>query len=307
MTDKCMICLEELRSNIGVIASCGHCFHRECFQALKRNKENSSSSSSDESNSQMPRCPICKRKSKKFVDIYLTFEDRECAMIGMEKGDKENENDNDGDVNCSEGEELSRTCYDDTRKALISSTSENMRLRKMLQELKSVSKGQGDLLLDLLPKFDDLQSRLTMTEKDKESIEKQLQEVEEDNSELLTGWNDIEMKMQIVKIEKDELKDKLRESKKKNSILIAKWNELDQKLLKARKKKKLLRSKQTDELRNVKFQIQKSNMEKEELFNMLQKTQTKATDLERVVKLLKRKYVKRKKRQKKRMSSIKAY
>ena len=311
MTDKCMICLEELRSNIGVITSCGHCFHRECFHALKRSKENNSNSSSDESGTKLPRCPICKHKAKKFVDIYLSFEERQSATIRTGRGGGKDGNDDDGNMHSPEGEELSKECIDDTTQALISSTSENMRLRKMLQELKSVSKGQGDLLLDVLPKFDDLQARLTMAEKHKEEIEKELQEVEEENSELLTGWNDIEMKMQIVKIEKDELKDKLKETKKKNNLLITKWNELDQKLLKAKKKKKILRSKQTDELRNVKNQIQKSNMEKEELFKMLQKSQTKATNLERTIKVLKTKYMKRKKREKKRekkrFSSVKTF
>ena len=276
MTDKCIICLEELRDNIGVITPCGHCFHRDCFKALK-NKEIDTDQSNDENSNKLPRCPVCKHKSKKFVDIYLTFESRDGSNC----------------TDCSSEVEGSSNspCSDET-KALASLTSENMRLRKTLQETKSISKGQGELLLDVLPKFDDLQSKLTQMTKDKEKIEKELREVEEENSELLTGWNDIEIKMQMVKIERDELEDRLRETKKTNTLLNTKWNELDQKLVKAKKKRKLMESKQANELEDVKCQMTKSQREKQELIDLLKKAHAKNSNLKRTVKRLKKKYSK---------------
>ncbi len=269
MTDKCIICLDELHCNIGAITPCGHAFHRDCFNAMKRSKESSNDSSSDDSSGKLPRCPVCKHKSKKFIDIYLTFEARDPMSTHG---------------NRLEGVEgfSSSSSYDEATQALASLTSENMRLRKSLQEVKSVSKGQGELLLDVLPKIDDLQSKLKRTSKEKEMLE-------EENSELLTGWNDIEMKMQMVKIEKEELEEKLRDTKRSNEALHQKWDDLEVKLMKAKKKRKLLESKQADELKDVKFQISKSKLEKEEMFGLLKKAQMKASSLKRMVKKLKRK------------------
>ncbi len=280
MTDKCIICLEELKNNIGAISPCGHCFHRECFNALKKNRcDNNDLSGDDSSSNKLPRCPVCKHKSKKFIDIFLTFEDPD------ESRDL-HKNANGG---AGQDGEYSSSSYADATQALASLTSENMRLRKSVQEIKSVSKGQGELLLDVLPRFDDLQSKLATVTKDKEKIEKELRDVEEENSELLSGWNDMDMKMHMVKIEKDELEEKLQEMKRKNSDLDSKWNELDQKLVKAKKKRKLMESKQAVELKNVKYEITKSQLEKQELCVLLKKSQTKATNLKRIIKKLKRK------------------
>ena len=289
MTDKCIICLEELHTNIGVITPCGHCFHRQCFNEMKKSTtENNNNSMNDDCNSgKLPRCPVCKRKSKKFVDIYLTFEEREYTKRRSDSDDSHHGDDDTGDERgCS------ASAYADATQALASLTSENMRLRRTLQEVKSVSKDQGELLLNVLPRFDELQSQLAKTTKAKEGIEKELREVEEENSELLTGWNNIEMKMQMVKIEKEELEEKLRETKRKNDDLNQKWNELDLKYTKARKKRKMLVSKQANELKDVKFQITKSKMEKDELCGMLKKAQMKSLSLKRMIKKLKRKQCK---------------
>ena len=229
---------------------------------------------------------MCKHKSKKFVDIYLTFEDKENSS--------RNRSNSVCSLTFSNGEEGEGDddCTDDTTKALASLTSENMRLRKSLHEMKSVSKGQGELLLDVLPRFDELQSKLNTVTKDKDQMEKELREVEEENSELLTGWNDIEMKMQMVKIERDELEERLKESKRRNDDLNTKWNEFDQKLNKAKKKRKIMELKQAVEMNDVKIEIRKHQMEKEELLNLLKKSRAKATSLKRAVKKLKRKHVK---------------
>jgi chromosome segregation ATPase len=305
MTDKCIICLEELRTNIGVLTPCGHCFHRECFHALKKNKEKNSDPSTDDGG-KLPRCPICKHKSKKFIPIYLNFEDRPAVKCSNRKRKKSSENrngntnetkngngnDNDSDNENDNEDWVCSSSYAEATQALASLTSENMRLRKSLQEIKSVSKGQNELLVEVLPRYDDIKSKLAITTKEKERIEKELKEVEEENSELLTGWNDIEMKMQMVKIEKDELEERLRETKRKNNALTTKWNELDQKLIKAKKKRKVLESKQANELQGVKLEISKSNMEKQDLLNILKKSQMKSRELKRTIKKLRRKQTK---------------
>mmetsp|Transcript_6256 Transcript_6256/g.7931 ORF Transcript_6256/g.7931 Transcript_6256/m.7931 type:complete len:276 (+) Transcript_6256:157-984(+) len=259
MTEKCIICLEELHNNIGTISPCGHCFHVKCYNALKANKENDSSSCDK------LRCPICKTKSKKFIPIYLSFEARENPSVG-----------GGGDEN-----ECSSSCADATQ-AVASLTSENMRLRKSLQEMKTLSKNQSDKLIDILPRFDEVQARLSEISKDKEQIERELREVEEENSELLSGWNDIEMK-------NNELKVRLLETKRENVTLSSNWSKLDQKLSRARRKRKLIESRQTDELNNVKGQITKSLSEKQELFALLKKSQSEAIKLKRIVKKINRK------------------
>lgn len=281
-----MICLGELHSDIGCITPCGHCFHRECWDSLKKNHDEKN----DESKEKMPKCPVCKSKAKKFVDIYLTFEDKDIVRSSRKRSCSECSSNLDGN-NFEIGND-GDSDTDDATKAVASLTSENMRLRKSLQELKSVSKGQGELLLDVLPRFDELQSKLAASTKEKERMEKELRDVEEENSEMLAGWNEIEMKMQIVKIERDELEERLKESKQKIEDLNTKWNDLDQKLIRAKKKRKILESQQEVELNDVKIQIKKSQIEKDELLGLLKKARAKATNLKRAIKKLKRKQAK---------------
>ncbi len=281
MTDKCPICLEELRSSIGTIIPCGHCLHVECFEKLRN-----ANGKHDASSSKLPRCPVCKHKAKKFVNLFLEF---------------------DSGSTCQEASQ-SPSCYDDTTEALRSLASENFRLQKSLRELQSLSKDQSELLLEILPKLDELESRLLAISEEKLTIEKELRLVEEENAELISDWNEVEMKMQLLKTEKNQLKRSLKESLRENTELSTRREVVDQKLARAKRKRKRIESalheglaqqeRQAQELDNVKNQIHKSQNEKESLTDLLQKSQSETMKLKREVKRLK-------KRKKKSTSSVK--
>ena len=268
MPDKCPICLEELRQSIGTIA-CGHCFHRECFNNLSNAHTNAIDSCLP--SSKLPRCPVCKQKSKKFIALYITLDERE---------------------------DSSGSCSDDATEAVRSLASENFQLQKTLRELQSLSKDQSDLLLEVLPKFDDLETKLDQTNEEKEMIEKELRDVEAENAELISDWNEVEMKMQLLKAEKNELKKHLKETKRENSDLSNRRDEVDQKLAKARKKKKRIESaweegfveqeRQAQELDFAKDQIIQSQTEKKQLTKLLEKSQSETSKLKRKVRKLKR-------------------
>lgn len=287
MTDKCPICLEELRSSIGTIIPCGHCLHVECFEKLRN------ANGKNDHTSKLPRCPVCKHKSKKFVNLFLAFDDgagQECQECPSSTA---------GTTSNGSGTPRNRGCYEEATEAVRSLASENFRLQKSLRELQSLSKDQSELLLEILPKLEDLESRLGAISEEKLTIEKELRLVEEENAELISDWNEVEMKMQLLKAEKNELKRSLRESMRENSELSMRHDVVDQKLAKARRKRKRIETalheglvnqeRQAQELDDVKSQIHQSQNEKENLSDLLQKSQSETMKLKREVKRLKNK------------------
>lgn len=277
----------------------------------------------------LPRCPVCKHKSKRFVPLYLTFGKEEdlknqnanatasassCAGIdisammmrsrsrtrSLSSHTDETENDSEIDRDTDDMEmniepmtmipEPSSTDEDANQAVRLLST-ENFKLRKHVHELKSLSKDQSDLLLDVMPKFDSLESKLRQILREKEQIEKQLTDVEAENSDLISDWNEVEMKMHLLQMEKNELM-------KDNNELLLKSMEVDQKLVKARKKRKRVEEVmksgfedqkiQAKELEVVKNKIIKSREEKNRFVELLKESQLENEKLRKKVKNLKR-------------------
>ena len=74
MSDVCSICLGELRSNIGVVVPCGHCFHVKCFEDYVKHQRIEKSGNHFIKNvidTTLPSCPMCKQDSKMFQKIFL--------------------------------------------------------------------------------------------------------------------------------------------------------------------------------------------------------------------------------------------
>eukprot|EP01083_Nonionella_stella_P031010 84974_1 len=335
MTDKCPICLEELRSSIGTITPCGHCLHVECFQKLrmatkKMNDDENNDSDSSELPSKLPRCPVCKRKAKKFVNLYLTFEDKtnqqQLRQLQLQQQQSsclpQCHNDNDDDRSCiplsfdqhQRERSMSTTSIgtagtlssehstinidSDVVEAVRNLTTENFRLQKSLRELKSLSRDQSELLLDIMPKLQHLESRLTTTSHEKSLIEKELRLVEDENSELISDWNNVELKLHMLQSEKNELQHRLHQSKEENSQLSSRRSIVDTKLAKAKRKRKRIESalqegwmsqqKQAEELELVKDQIRQSRGEKEDLSCRLHQSRLETIRLKKEVKRLKK-------------------
>lgn len=256
MSDKCMICLEEMHGSIGCIIPCGHCFHRECFEALREStKEEASATPSSNlnfilntGNGKLPRCPVCNSKAKKFVDIFLTF-------------------DNSREPCCGGGGSRGRLESDE------SLASENVRLRVSLESLKKVSKGQSEVILEILPRFEQLQKKYN-------KIEGLYHQLKEEYSLL-----------QMIKNERDLLEERLNGSRKKREFLSSLCSELEQKLILAKKKRDILESKEAVQVMNdFKKILRQCEKEKEELMkvvNIMMVQNNKPADNDNTVKMLK--------------------
>ena len=237
MTDKCIICLRELHSNIGCITPCGHCLHRECFEALRKNMNNQNSTPSNIHNDSEPnnyikqkmiRCPICNQTSKSFVDIFLTFDE------------------NESNTTSNEG---SGSGTDESIK------SENKRLRSSLQDLKTVSIGQSELILDLLPRCQRLERKLKSTTKEKEEYKNSFWQMKDETSVL-----------HMIKNERDLLEERLNQSNNRSEGLRSKLILLEKKLIQAKKKRNVLETKEAMEFVNrMKAEMMKSKERNEKL------------------------------------------
>lgn len=266
MTEKCPICLESLNSDIGVIVPCGHCLHRSCFQALQENHAQNDDASSTSSKPSMPPCPVCKGKSKKFHNIFLTIPST-CPTVYSDVGSE-------NDLEC-------------TQQAVASLAGENMQLKESLSNMRSLSHDQSQLLHRMLPKYKELEGKLIRSQKDKRQTELALREIESENSDLITEWNDIEIKMQCIKAEKTDLEQKLQISQKEKFALCGIWNQLDGKLTRANKKREHLKEELKRGHSEQKEFRRMAEMEKKDLKSLLDQSRLQTKTLKREIKKLK--------------------
>ena len=268
MTEKCPICLESLSSDIGVIVPCGHCVHRSCFESYREHYAKTVEAPSD-SKLPMPPCPMCKRKCKKFHNIFLTIPNSNTSSLGSTN------------VGTSESD------LEFTQQAVASLAGENMQLKETLSTMRSLSKDQNQLLHHMLPKCKELENKLKRSQRDKHQIELALREIESENSDLITEWNDIEIKMQCIKAEKTDLERKLQLSQKEKFALCGIWNQLDGKLTKANKKREQLK----EELKRGSSEQQEfrktAELEKKNLQSQLEQSQLETKNLKNEIKRLK--------------------
>lgn len=217
--DKCPICLEELRSNIGAITPCGHCMHRQCFQKLKEDyQSNDKFFNHDHKNNhnQMPPCPVCKQTSNSFVPLYLTFDQKADSTSTSTSTSNSNDENDDSSTNTDSIEE--------SLMAVQSLSSRCFQLQKSLRELQSLSRDQSELLLEVLPKFDTLQTELQQTTEEKDGLNQKIDSLKTTHQHLISA--------------KEQLKLKLDKSHQMNCKLTRRQDKISTKLVKANQKRK---------------------------------------------------------------------
>ena len=275
MTDKCSICLDDLHDNIGVAVPCGHCLHRGCFESLKT--DNASRVDNDdgiaENTEVMPRCPVCKKKIKKFYNVFMTFQHQD-------------------DVSCE------ASCAD-ALKAVARITGENIHLNKRLVEMRNLSKDQSELLFRILPQYDELESNVSRIKLEKKEMTQKMRDLSEENASLLSEWNDSEVQLELVNAKKNKMERRLKETGEENLDLHFIWDELDAKLDRSKSKKKVAKmalKRKAEELDGTKDQVARLACERKELEARLEQTSQEAaqwrnetTKLRRKIKRIKRK------------------
>eukprot|EP00566_Odontella_aurita_P017125 CAMPEP_0113551126 /NCGR_PEP_ID=MMETSP0015_2-20120614/14358_1 /TAXON_ID=2838 /ORGANISM="Odontella" /LENGTH=262 /DNA_ID=CAMNT_0000451997 /DNA_START=451 /DNA_END=1238 /DNA_ORIENTATION=+ /assembly_acc=CAM_ASM_000160 len=219
MADRCSICLEELHCDIGVAVPCGHCFHRRCFDSLRSDCASQLEEDDDSTRDKvMPHCPCCKKRTKHFYNVFLTFDQ------GKENG-------------CNAG------CADAT-KAVVALTGENVNLTKRLREMKSLSRDQSELLFRILPQYDEMESKYKKERKESAHLKEKNLELEKEKEEIHAKKRQIERR--------------LKETDEENLDLHFIWDELDSKLLRTRKKRKEIKcalKEQAQELSETKKRV----------------------------------------------------
>jgi len=201
MAEKCSICLEEMVGDLGVAVPCGHCYHRDCFArlkadcALKRAKV---------------QCCVCKRKVKKFHNIYLNVS--QCCPVEASVEKKK------------------------TEKSIVEAKQENSKLKKRLQELQTLSNDQSDLLFRILPRYDKLESRCSYTKRENRHLHKQVEALKDENWELL--FDNFETKSKLSRTEQ-----RLEEADGENMDLHVIWDTLEDQLEKSSVEKKRAKKK----------------------------------------------------------------
>jgi len=244
MTDKCPICFDELRSDIGALP-CGHCIHKSCWAELTARLEAENEMSDDDSKV-CPTCPICKRKANKINDIFLTFES------------PADENDTRSSV---------------AEQAVANLTGENMRLQKRLREMKTSSKDQSELLSCILPLHKDLEERFSRLRREKKKLEQHLHEMETEKSDLKSDKSVVDDALSRLKEEKHELELKLQDSNEEIMDLHHIWNQMDEQLLRAKKKRQEAKIALKEKEREQNEQKGKLIMARDELFRARQEKQ----------------------------------
>ena len=431
MPDKCPICLDKLTSNLCTISPCGHVFHKECLDRLnkvfQRDNEslleianananaNTNTNANENGNGneydneyereeamaklraagKLPKCPVCKRKAKKFVPLFLAFENQNdvqlqnqnrahsCSHIaqtqilafqkddldfnlkcheinnggggdgdGDGSGDPDssnnflnsnqsrigtalNPNADDLDINAhgtspspspsssssslpsppfisesihehaqSQSQSQSQE-VDDTTLAIQSLSSQNIHLRSEIHHLKSLSRDQSSILLDLLPRYDLLQTELASVTLAKSQMEECTQKLEAENAHLIQEWNDGEMRLKGLRDENGMLGEKLGYERGVVRDLRREKEGLDGKLVKQKKKRRIVEDQlklyrasanlwgwneeQTKELEDMKCVMKENTTAKEKLEGLLLESQRETEKLRKKVKKLKSK------------------
>lgn len=199
MNDKCPICLEELRTKLGVIPSCGHCLHESCWEELKQNAtQNDSTNVVSSSTLKHPRCPVCKHKAKRFVKMYLELSSPQQIVSSSTSTLASS---------TSMSSSTSMHVESEADEAVRCLSSENFKLKQKMRELESVSKDQSELLLEVLPKYDALEHEVKLHNIEKAYLESKLEGIEAENAELISDWNLVEIKMQNLEGENQALKE----------------------------------------------------------------------------------------------------
>lgn len=114
---------------------------------------------------------------------------------------------------------------------------ENLKLKKSLQELETLSNDQSDLLFRILPRYDKLESRCMHAKRENRHLRKQVQALRDENFDLL--YENMETKSMQSRAET-----RLKETEGENMDLHAIWDILDARLETSREEKRLARKRE---------------------------------------------------------------
>lgn len=260
MSESCVICLEKLgcgTTKIGSLVSCGHCFHSECFSRYV------DANADEVRTGKLPKCPVCKKKAKKFIPLYISFDS--CMPVTESREESESGT---------------------TMKSL---SSQNNNLKSKVQHLNELSKDQSDLIVNLLPKFDLLEEQLHKATRERDRFKKQLHRVEAENADLISDWNEVELRLESLKTENLDLKYELDQSRVENKRRLL----TESKLKKHKKKRKRAESEKSEierELEECREEKNRVKSENKTLKKALEETEDDLNRLKKRVKKMKRRY-----------------
>mmetsp|Transcript_14923 Transcript_14923/g.24689 ORF Transcript_14923/g.24689 Transcript_14923/m.24689 type:complete len:278 (-) Transcript_14923:112-945(-) len=232
MTDQCPICLEHLIENIGVAVPCGHCFHRDCFERLKKDSEQRTDDILQRA--LLQRCCICKKKVRKFHSLFLNFDPADKKSVPPE-----------------------------TSLRVQQLQGEKEELAERLNKLQALSSDQSEILCRLVPRHDHLEARYAEVKKERQLLKRQLDMVEDENWDLRFSCFDAEAKLQRTKAHRSSVESKLEEAVGENHDLHEIWDSLEQQLEVTKTKRKSCKSKLMQKLREKCQQLDTSQQEME--------------------------------------------
>ena len=219
-----------------------------------------------------PPCPICKRSIKKTVKVYLTIATADCDSSS-----------------CQEIQRLNQSA--------VATLKENSRLQKRLRELQSVSNDQSDLLLRILPRYNQLDQQHGALKRDQKLLKKQLEAVEDENWELLLNCVDAQAKLKEEREVRENLAMKLEETVDKNKDLFAIWKTLEGQLKKSTLKTKEVKAKlkkhhgqQMGKLEQDRMKVEQTKLEKNRLKCDLERYQEEEYKSNRKIKQVTKKF-----------------
>jgi len=261
MTDQCPICLEHLIENIGVAVPCGHCFHRDCFERLKKDSEQRTDDILQRA--LLQRCCICKKKVRAcryqstphetclFCTVHLGLltwllqvRKFHSLFLNFDPADK-------------------KSVPPETSLRVQQLQGEKEELAERLNKLQALSSDQSEILCRLVPRHDHLEARYAEVKKERQLLKRQLDMVEDENWDLRFSCFDAEAKLQRTKAHRSSVESKLEEAVGENHDLHEIWDSLEQQLEVTKTKRKSCKSKLMQKLREKCQQLDTSQQEME--------------------------------------------
>lgn len=249
MVEKCPICQEDLLDNIGVAIPCGHCFHRDCYEKFKQNCQQ---------RDKLHRCCVCKKKTKRFCNIFLSFES---SRPSLEK-----------DVILEKEATLRK---------------EKRKLEKKHCILQSLSNDQNEILTMLLRRQNDLETQCSNMKRESKFLKAQLKNSENECWELRLECYENEINLSEMKSKQNLLEMELEDTNAENKDLHDIWGTLERRLDAAKLKRKSVQSKmkinlreKCEELQTVKEEMTKLRKAKVSIERELAGYRKKAMKLE---------------------------
>lgn len=208
--NNCAICFDLLcssQSPIGIINSCGHVFHKGCFNQWEETNRKRQQRSRDywDDEDVIVKCPTCNSHSKGFIQIYLNLSNLP-SVVDLSSDDEEEEEEEEG----KESNENNESNQDQ---------NQNLDKTKKLQQYKykiQMLKKQNESLKSTLEEYKDLQQKYTAIQQEQTTLVQEVKEcrltlcgLSSDNNKLHMEMREKDNSIQNLKDERNDLKSKL--------------------------------------------------------------------------------------------------